>query len=349
MSILDKIRGNGQEEAFMSGVDFVNDDEPVSFWRRYWLRIVAGFVVFVAWTVFLVFRFGFIPTEIEKPTLYSKAPVGTTLTRAVQHDIESELDHGAILWGWVMNGWVPDDFWPWPRLLLAYRDEFQRGKYLIWKLTVRSMLQDLSQQGRRAFPDQNLEEADAKIGYNVDLVFAYPSVVSNMRSAVDALGAYADTLKLKKENPQKYGAPNFYPQAESLGRLLQQLHYGLNLSITELTNRDRIGFMQGYQVFQRTQGRIHAILRVLQTIETDFGDVLDSKALSRDQLHDTIDSLKAGLNMSPLIVCNGEAKVWALGLPCFGYTHIANLLQNINPGERELSRLIETIRGTNSR
>ncbi|MBM3261427.1 hypothetical protein FJY93_03325 [Candidatus Kaiserbacteria bacterium] len=343
MSLLDRIWKRGDVDSEFSYGDEIDAVETesripgfVKTWR-FWLGLVAAFVVL---SVVFLLRFGFIPTEIEKPRLYPKAPVGTTLTRAVQNDIESELDHGAIAWGWIMNGWVPDDFWPWPRMVLAYRDEFQRGKYLIWKLTVRSMLQDLSQQGRRAFPDANLEKADAKIGYDIDLVFAYPSVVSNMSTAVDALGAYADELKIKR---------NFYPQAETLGRLLQQLHYGLNLSITELTNKDQIGFMQGYQVFQRTQGRIHAILRVLQAVETDFGEVLDSKALSRQQLHDTIDSLTAGLNMSPLVICNGEAKWWAFGLPCFGYTHIANLLQNINPGERELSRLIETVRGASSR
>lgn len=293
-------------------------------------RKSVGIAAFLLYSLGMTLRFGFIPTTVEEPVIYPEAPVGTTLTRALQRDIISELDHGAILWGWVANGWTPNDFWPWPRMLYPYRVEFQRGKHLVWKLVTRNMLVFLSQQGRSAVPDENLEVADRDIAYFGNRVFMWPPAESNLTEAAEALGAYADALPKSRR---------FYAQADTLANLLQDLSYTLNLSVTELSPGRRIGWMQGYAPFQRAQGRIHVIIKILLTLETDFKDVLDSKAGSRVQLHDTIDALKAALGMSPLFICNGE-KI------CFGYSDVAYLNQNLSPGERELSRLIGTIRGS---
>lgn len=294
-------------------------------------RTSGGIAAFLLFSVFLTLRFGFVPTVIEEPMKYPGAPVGTRLARALQQDINAELDHGAILWGWVANGWTSNSYWPYPRVLFSYRDQYQRGKQLVWKLATRELMVEVSQQGRSTTPDANLQRADNKIGYDIDLVFAYPSVAGNLGDAADALGAYADALPSKR---------NFYPTADILGNFLQgAISYPLNLSLAELSPRNKqIGWMMGYVPFQEAQGRIHAALRILLTIEDDFGEVFDNKANSRDQLKATISALRAALGMSPWFVCNRE---WN----CFGYSDVTYLYQSLSDGERELSQLIKIIRG----
>lgn len=294
--------------------------------RKHWISaLVHGFV---AVSLALSLRFGFVPTQVREVTKYPAAHPGTTLSLALADSIDGELDHGAILWGWVLSGWGPNDPWPWPRMLYPYRNQYQMGKRFVWELVVRRLQTGLSQKVRDVTEDENIDEALDRI-HSPQIVFATPSNAWHLEVASDKLRAYAKALP---DND------NFHARIDTLIPLVDDLKYALNRSVTSLRPQ-QIGFMMGWVPFEYAQGVVSAVIEVLETINTDFASVLSLKAQSDELLNDAIADLKNALGMSPWVVCNGE-------FFCIGNNSndVSNLNQRLSAGERSLDAFAQALR-----
>lgn len=219
----------------------------------------------------------------------------------------------------MLESWLPNDLL-YPTIWLDNPQNFQLGQLEVVRYSTRVLRDKLSRQRTTDKIDPAADRAFTDFSNNPEL-WIFPSAESKFRDGVKALEKYRAGLKA--------GTSNFYPRADNLIELLDQLtsllggentrlsnaprDWGLRLSEETAGDRYTEGEkMQKVKVswtkiddnFYHARGVAYALRQVMIAVQWEFADILRIKR-SNELLDNVIEEL-ALANFEPLMVLNGS-------------------------------------------
>ncbi len=219
----------------------------------------------------------------------------------------------------MLESWLPNDV-IYPSILLDNPQNFQLGQLEVIRYCTRVLRDKLSRQRTTDKIDPAADRAFTDFSNNPEL-WIFPSAESKFRDGVQALEKYRQGLI--------DGTSDFYPRADNLIELLDQLTSllggentrlanappGWYLRLSEETAGDR--YTEGEKLqrvkvpwtkiddnFYRARGVAYALREVMMAVHWEFADILRLKR-STELLDNVIDEL-ALANFEPLVVLNGS-------------------------------------------
>lgn len=219
----------------------------------------------------------------------------------------------------MLISWLPNDLL-YPSIFLDNPQNFQRGELEVIRYATRVLRDKLSRQRTTDKIDPAADQAFTDFSNNPEL-WIFPSAESKFRDGVKALEDYRNGLSK--------GISHFYPRADNLIELLDQLTSLLggentrlsnaprdwNMRLSEETAGDR--YTEGEKLqrvkvpwtkiddnFYHAKGVAYALRQVMVAVRWEFAEILQIKR-STELLDNVIDEL-ALANFEPLVVLNGS-------------------------------------------
>lgn len=219
----------------------------------------------------------------------------------------------------MLESWLPNDI-IYPTILLDNPQNFQRGQLEVVRYSTRVLRDKLSRQRTTDKIDPAADKAFTDFSNNPEL-WIFPSAESKFRDGVKSLERYKAGLK--------NGTSHFYPRADNLIELMDQLTSLLGgentrlanaprdwgLRLTEETAGDR--YTEGERVqkvkvpwtqiddnFYHARGVAYALRQVMVAVRWEFAEILQLKR-STELLDNVIEELGLA-NFEPLFVLNGS-------------------------------------------
>lgn len=219
----------------------------------------------------------------------------------------------------MLESWLPNDI-IYPTIWLDNPHNFQLGQLEVVRYSTRVLRDKLSRQRTTDKIDPAADRAFTDFSNNPKL-WIFPSAESKFRDGVKSLEKYRQGLE--------DGTSHFYPRADNLIELLDQLTSLLGGENTRLSNapRDRDlrlseetagdRYSEGERVqrvrvpwseiddnFYRARGVAYALRQVLVAVRWEFAEILRIKR--SNELLDTVIEELALANFEPLLVLNGS-------------------------------------------
>ena len=219
----------------------------------------------------------------------------------------------------MLVSWLPNDV-IYPSIFLDNPQNFQLGELEVLRYSTRVLRDKLSRQRTTDKIDPHADRAFTDLANNPRL-WIFPSAEGKLRDAVRALEAYRRGLET--------GSSNFYPRADNLIELLDQLTSLLGGVDTRLANaprdwRQRLSeetagdrYTEGEQPqrvqvpwtqiddnFYFARGVAYALREVLMAVDWEFRDILRIKR-STELMQNVIAEL-ALADFEPWVVLNGD-------------------------------------------
>lgn len=219
----------------------------------------------------------------------------------------------------MLESWLPNDLL-YPTIWLDNPQNFQLGQLEVIRYSTRVLRDKLSRQRTTDKIDPAADRAFTDFSNNPEL-WIFPSAESKFRDGVKALEEYRAGLK--------DGTSHFYPRADNLIELLDQLTSLLGGENTRLSNAPRDWgvrlseetagdrYTEGEKVqrvkvswteiddnFYHARGVAYALRQVMLAVQWEFADILRIKR-SSELLDNVIEEL-ALANFEPLMVLNGS-------------------------------------------
>jgi hypothetical protein len=219
----------------------------------------------------------------------------------------------------MLESWLPNDL-IYPSIFLDNPQNFQRGQLEVIRYSTRVLRDKLSRQRTTDKIDAAADRAFTDFSNNPEL-WIFPSAESKFRDGVNALKEYRKGLI--------NGSSHFYPRADNLIELLDQLTSLLggentrlsnaprdwNVRLSEETAGDR--YTEGERLervkvpwtkiddnFYHAKGVAYALRQVMVAVRWEFGEILRIKR-STELLDNVIDELALS-NFEPLVILNGS-------------------------------------------
>ena len=194
-------------------------------------------------------------------------------------------------------GWRPND-------ILNFTDNvnnFQLGVLEATRRTSVILAERISRTGATASFDPNLERAMNWFMINADRYW-FPSAESKYREGLRELAAY----KNKLEN----GKAPFYTRTDNLIPLLNayvDLLGSCEENLVKLTEEDGdpIGYFKADDYFFYAKGVAHTLLGLLEAVETDFAQTIESRR-GTEVLHHAIEACKRAVSIDPILITNSR-------------------------------------------
>jgi hypothetical protein len=194
-------------------------------------------------------------------------------------------------------GWRPND-------ILDFTDNinnFQLGVLEATRRTSVILAERISRTGATASFDPNLERAMNWFMINADRYW-FPSAESKYKQGLRELLAYQNRLLS--------GNALFYTRADNLIPLLNtyvDLLGSCEENLVKLTEEsgDPIGYFKADDYFFYAKGVAYALLPLLEAVETDFSDTVESRRGS-ELLHHAIEACKRAVEIDPILVTNSS-------------------------------------------
>ena len=125
---------------------------------------------------------------------------GTLFVQMIIDVLQQELDHG----------WIPNDIFPSPTVLLDNRPNFQLGAWYVLRETVRILRDNLSRMRTTDSLDQDVDKAFVLLS-NDPAKWILPASETKYKKAIESLESYK--MRLKK------GHAKFFPRSDNLIQL----------------------------------------------------------------------------------------------------------------------------------
>jgi hypothetical protein len=219
----------------------------------------------------------------------------------------------------LMKGWLPNDK-IYQTILLDNPQSYQLGQLEVLRYSTRVLRDKLSRQRTTDKIDPMADKAFTDFSNN-PTYWLFPSAESKYKAGVKALRDYQKNLT--------EGKSSFYPRADNLIELLEQLISLLGGENTRLANAPRdwttrlseetagdrytegekyrnveVSWWQVDNNFYHARGVAYALRHVLLAVEYDFADILKMKRA--DELMTNIVAELSLANFEPLVVLNGS-------------------------------------------
>ncbi len=194
-------------------------------------------------------------------------------------------------------GWRPND-------ILNFTDNinnFQLGVLEATRRTSVILAERISRTGATASFDPNLERAMNWFMINADRYW-FPSAESKYKEALRELTAY--------QNKLLNGKAQFYTRTDNLVPLLNayvDLLGSCEENLVKKTEEDGepIGYFRADDYFFYARGVAHTLLLLLEALETDFADTVESRRGS-EVLHHAIEACKRAVEINPILITNSR-------------------------------------------
>ena len=219
----------------------------------------------------------------------------------------------------MLESWLPNDI-IYPTIWLDNPHNFQLGQLEVVRYSTRVLRDKLSRQRTTDKIDPAADRAFTDFSNNPKL-WIFPSAESKFRDGVKSLEKYRKGLE--------EGTSHFYPRADNLIELLDQLTSLLGGENTRLSNaprdrdlrlseetagdrysegermqRVRVPWSEIDDNFYRARGVAYALRQVLVAVRWEFAEILRLKR--SNELLDTVIEELALANFEPLLVLNGS-------------------------------------------
>ncbi|KMY67873.1 hypothetical protein AAU61_08415 [Desulfocarbo indianensis] len=219
----------------------------------------------------------------------------------------------------LLQNWLPNDV-IYPSIFLDNPHNYQRGQLEVIRYCTRVLRDKLSRQRTTDKIDPAADRAFTDFSNNPEL-WIFPSAESKFSDGVKALETYRQGLAK--------GSSHFYPRADNLIELLDQLTSLLGGENTKLSNAPRDWdlrlseetagdrYTEGERLqrvkvpwtklddnFYHARGVAYALRQVMVAVRWEFADILSIKR-SGELLDNVIEEL-ALANFEPLMVLNGS-------------------------------------------
>lgn len=219
----------------------------------------------------------------------------------------------------MLESWLPNDI-IYPSILLDNPQNFQRGQLEVVRYSTRVLRDKLSRQRTTDKIDPAADRAFTDFSNNPEL-WIFPSAESKFRDGVKSLEKYRAGLS--------DGSSHFYPRADNLIELLDQLTSLLGGENTRLSNAPRdwglrmseetagdrysegeklrkikVPWTQIDDNFYHARGVAYALRQVMVAVRWEFNEILRVKR-STELLDNVIEELGLA-NFEPLVVLNGS-------------------------------------------
>ena len=219
----------------------------------------------------------------------------------------------------MLESWLPNDL-IYPTIWLDNPHNFQLGQLEVVRYSTRVLRDKLSRQRTTDKIDPAADRAFTDFSNNPKL-WIFPSAESKFRDGVKSLEKYRAGLE--------DGTSHFYPRADNLIELLDQLTSLLGGENTRLSNaprdrdlrlseetagdrysegerlqRVRVPWSEIDDNFYRARGVAYALRQVLVAVRWEFAEILRIKR--SNELLDTVIEELALANFEPLLVLNGS-------------------------------------------
>jgi hypothetical protein len=219
----------------------------------------------------------------------------------------------------LMVAWLPNDK-IYPTIFLDNPQNFQMGQLEVLRYSTRVLRDKLSRQRTTDKIDRHADRAFTDFSNNPHF-WLFPSAESKYKGGIKALQEYRAGLEA--------GTSRFYPRADNLIELLDQLTSLLGGENTRLSNAPRdwterlseetagdrytegetlkrveVSWWNIDDNFYHARGVAYALRHVLMAVSWDFADILKLKRA--DELMTNILAELALANFEPLLVLNGS-------------------------------------------
>lgn len=204
------------------------------------------------------------------------------------------------------GGWMPNDIFPSPTVLLDNRPNFQLGVLETVRYSSRVLRDNLSRQRTSDKIDADCDKAFTAFS-NDPYRWIMPSAEGKYSAGVAALGHYSERLG--------FGTASFYPRSDNLIQLLEQyvsLLGGVNTRLLNASRRHlqdgagaaRVAWTEIDDNFYYAQGIGFALYHLLQAVRVEFQDVLRDK--NAGEILDEVIASLGEAYFEPLVVTNGS-------------------------------------------
>lgn len=208
-------------------------------------------------------------------------------------------------------GWTPNDPWFAPTAVLDNMPNFQAGAVKAVGRFSFEMLDQIARRRGSSSADPDLERASGFLQYPADIwVFdlsrsLLPTVSSESqyREGLAALGRYNDRLSS--------GGAIFERRADTLAGTLSRIAADLGSQTAQLERAKQSGWWifstTADDAFYTNKGMLYGYYVTLSALGEDFASVIRERNLEM-VWQQTIESLRQGSQLQPLIVLNGDRR-----------------------------------------
>lgn len=194
-------------------------------------------------------------------------------------------------------GWRPND-------ILNFTDNinnFQLGVLEATRRTSVILAERISRTGATASFDPNLERAMNWFMINADRYW-FPSAESKFKEGLKELAAYKNRLL--------NGKAQFYTRTDNLIPLLNayvDLLGSCEENLVKQTEEDGepIGYFKADDYFYYAKGVAHTLLLLLEALESDFADTVESRRGS-EVLHHALEACRRAVEINPILITNSR-------------------------------------------
>jgi len=219
----------------------------------------------------------------------------------------------------MVQAWLPNDL-IYPTVLMDNPQNFQLGQLEVLRYSTRVLRDKLSRQRTTDKIDPHADRAFTDFSNNPRL-WVFPSYESKLKDGIKALTSYRKGLD--------DGVSHFYPRADNLIELLDQLTSLLGGENTRLANaprdreerlsvetagdqytsgeklkRTRVPWLEIDDNFYHARGVAYALRQVLMAVRWEFREILKIKR--SQELMDTVLEDLALADFEPMMVLNGD-------------------------------------------
>ncbi len=196
-------------------------------------------------------------------------------------------------------------FWGWrPNDILNFTDNYNSFQLGVLEVTRRSaviLAERISRTGSTASFDNNLQSAMNWFMIRSDRYW-FPSPESKYKAGLDEFREYRERLL--------NGEATFHTRADNLIPLLiafEDLLGSCDQNLVKVTEKDgtQVSFFQADDYFFYAQGVASAMYTILEAIEEDFHDTLESRR-GVEVLHHAIESCHHAMEIDPLLITNSN-------------------------------------------
>jgi hypothetical protein len=245
---------------------------------------------------------------------------GVAFVTAVVKPLDNELNHR--FWGW-----RPND-------IINFTDNvnnFQLGVLEVTRRAVVVLAERISRKGANDEFNKHVENAMNWLMIKADSYW-FPTPESKYDDALDELKAYMEALK--------QGKASFYTRPDNLIPLLQVFEDLMgsceeSLAKTNEKNGEEVSHFKADDYFFYAQGVADAMGTILEAVEEDFGQTVDTRRGS-ELLETIIIECHHAKSIDPLYITNASPSG-------FLANHRANLAARISGARFALGQLINTL------
>ena len=227
---------------------------------------------------------------LSKLGLTSKVPKGVTFTTALIVPLNYELRER--WWGWRPNDIIN---------VTDNVNNFQVGVLEVTRRTTVILTDRISRSSSTDALDKHLENAMNAFMISADRYW-FPSAESKYKEGLEELKAYAESL-------QK-GQAHFFTRTDNLIPLIRSFEDLVgscdeNLIKTNEADGSKVSHFMADDYFFYAQGVASALHIILQAVQEDYKEVLESRRAA-DDMHLAIESLHRAMQIDPIYITNAD-------------------------------------------